>query len=358
LGAPRFVWEKFLGARFRRFAGNLLLGGLGLVLLLPELAAAQSCFSMQTEMMQLRSRATRSSDTDRYEQAYREQADVIARTEARARNAGCFGTGFFLFRRTPDPSCNVLVPKLREMQANLARLDQMRRQGGGSPDIYRMRELEGMMASRGCDLPRGGLYTSTPNDNWFERQPYSGGTYRTLCVRTCDGYYFPISFSTTSDRFPEDQQTCEAMCPGTEALLFYHPNPGGGPENMISITGEPYSALPTAFQYRKNLDSTCTCKPAGGYQITAVAQSAPLSIAPREAPIDLTAPLPRPRPAPGEDPETLADRAGYFVPRTGAAEPDGGIPVATSASGSPIRIVGPSLGNAAQDALVITPVPN
>ena len=39
----------------------------------------------------------------------------------------------------------------------------------------------------------------------------AAGTYRTMCVRLCDGYYFPISFSTTSERFPEDAQNCTAM---------------------------------------------------------------------------------------------------------------------------------------------------
>jgi hypothetical protein len=337
---------------------GVLAGGLGFALLLGDFAAAQSCFDMQAEMMQLRSRAGRGGDGARYDRAYREQADVIARTEMRARNAGCFGSGFFLFRRAPDRSCNELIPKLNEMQDNLARLDHLRRQGGGGGgggELYRMRELEGMMAVRGCDLPGGNLYEANPDDDWyFGQNPYfGGGTYRTLCVRTCDGYYFPISFSTTPEQFPQDAQTCEAMCPGAEAELFYHPNPGGGPEDMVAITGEPYSTLPTAFKYRTSLDAACTCKPPGGYQVAA-AQSVP---APGVT-IDLTAPLPRPRPAPGEDPETLADRAGYFVPRVGAPEADAGGPVATDASGRPIRVVGPALGNAEQDALVVSPVPN
>lgn len=347
-----------LRARSRRLAKSLLLGALGLALAEPALA--QSCYSMQAEMMQLRSRGAGGGDRDRYDRAYREQADVIARTEARARDAGCFGSGFFLFRRTPDRSCNTLLPKIQEMQQNLARLDHMRRQRGGSAEMYRMRELEGMMAARGCDIPRGTLYQARPNDDWFfgRQRNWGGGTYRTLCVRSCDGYYFPISFSTTSDRLPDDAQTCAAMCPGAEAELYYYPNPGGGPEDMISITGIPYSTLPNAFKYRTSLDSSCTCKPAGGYQVTAIAQSAPLSVAPIDAPVDLTAPLPRPRPDPGEDPETLADRAGSFVPRVRAEDGDDGIPVATNASGQSIRVVGPALGNAAQDALVITPVPN
>jgi Protein of unknown function (DUF2865) len=344
-----------LGVCFRRLAASLLAGTLGLALSAPGPAVAQSCFNLQAEMMQLQARGAGGNDSGRYEQAYREQSAVIARSEERARNAGCFGTGFFLFRRTPMQICSSLMPKLQEMQDNLARLDSLRRRGGGG-DSYRLHELEGMMAARGCRVPDGSLYQAHPDDNWFFKQnpAYStGGTYRTLCVRTCDGYYFPISFSTTSDRFADDANTCAAMCPGAEAQLYYHQNPGGGPEDMVSIAGEPYSALPTAFKYRTSIDASCTCKPAGGYQVAA-AQSVP---APGVA-IDLTAPLPLPRPAPGEDPETLADRAGDFVPRARAAEPDTETPVATEAGGHSIRIVGPALGNAAQDALVITSVPN
>ena len=192
----------------------------------------------------------------------------------RARNAGCFGGGFFVFRRAVDPSCRTLVPKLRDMQDNLARLDHLRRRGGGRNVADRVRELQGMMNARGCDVP-GGDFDNRPAGNFLyepDTPYYSGnGTYRTLCVRTCDGYYFPISFSTTSDHFPADARSCEALCPGAEARLFYYPNPGGGPENMISITGEQYSSLPTAFKYRTSIDSACTCRPAGGYLMIAAA---------------------------------------------------------------------------------------
>ncbi len=345
-----------LGDRLRRLFDSLLLSALGLVLFAAEPVAAQSCFSMQVEMMRLQSGGFgASSERDRYERAYREQSNVLARTEMRARQAGCFGSGFFLFRREPDRSCNTLIPKLRDMQENLARLDHLRRRRGGD-NSYRINELKGMMQARGCDLPGGSVFEARPDDNngFFRESPlYSSGTYRTLCVRTCDGYYFPISFSTTSDRFPEDAQTCAAMCPGAQAELFYHPNPGGGPETMMSMGGVPYSSLPTAFQYRTSLNASCTCKPAEGYSVAA-AQSAP---APGVS-IDRAAPLPRPRPAPGEDPETLADRAGYFVPPAKSDEPDAAGPLAADETGRQIRVVGPAIGNAAQDALVIAPVPN
>ena len=329
---------------------------MGVAVITSGSAYAQSCFSMQAELMFLQSQGVGGSgDRARYERAFREQANVLARTETRARNAGCFGAVFFLFRRSVDPSCNMLIGKIRDMQDNLARLDNLRRTGGDD-NAYRIRELQGMMGARGCDLPGGGFFEAAPRGNWLfeEDAPYyqGGGTYRTLCVRTCDGYYFPISFSTTSDNFQQDAQTCQAMCPGAQAELYYHDNPGGGPETMMSIVGAPYSALPTAFQYRTSLNAACTCKPPGGYTVASLEPSQQAVVE------DPTAPLPRPRPAPGEDPETLADRAGYFVPRVGVKEEASGTTLAIGPDGRPIRLVGPALGNADQDALVIAPVPN
>jgi hypothetical protein len=325
--------------------------------LLAASAGAQTCFTMQAEMMHLQSRGGGSfEDRARYERAYREQANVLAKTETRARQAGCFGGGFFAFRRAPDRSCDALVPKLGEMQDNLARLDHLRRQGGRDNVADRVRELQGMMNARGCDSP-GGVLESGPDGNFLYDRGYAGnGTYSTVCVRTCDGYYFPISFSTTSDQFPNDARSCEALCPGSEARLFYYPNPGGGPENMTSITGEQYTSLPTAFQYRTSIAPACTCRPAGGYSVTATAQSTNV-----QQPIldDPTAPLPRARPAPGEDPETLADRAGYYVPSAVNAAVAGPSLTTIGPDGRPIRVVGPAYwGKKDQDGLVIAPVPN
>jgi uncharacterized protein DUF2865 len=97
-------------------------------------------------------------------------------------------------------------------------------------------------------------------------QPYDSGpydrptTYRTLCVRTCDGYYFPISFSTTRSEFAHDADKCTASC-GSQARLFYHPNPGGTVEDMVDLTGFGYADMPNAFKYRKSLVNGCGCRP-------------------------------------------------------------------------------------------------
>ena len=94
-----------------------------------------------------------------------------------------------------------------------------------------------------------------------EVQPYDrGGTVRTLCVRLCDGFYFPISNATTRGELSRDADTCSAMC-SADARLFYHPNDGGSVETMVDLTGRAYSSLRNAFKYRKTLVQGCRCRP-------------------------------------------------------------------------------------------------
>ena len=91
-------------------------------------------------------------------------------------------------------------------------------------------------------------------------QPHvRSATYRTLCVRMCDGFYFPISFAAASDAIARDADKCEASCSG--ARLFYHPNPGGDIEGMLDMTGRAYASYPIAFRYRKTLVQGCQCRP-------------------------------------------------------------------------------------------------
>jgi hypothetical protein len=87
-----------------------------------------------------------------------------------------------------------------------------------------------------------------------------GATYRTLCVRLCDGYYWPISFATHKANFGRDSRTCAQSC-SAPAALYHYPNPGGEPENMVNLEGLPYTSLRTAFLYRATYDESCKCRP-------------------------------------------------------------------------------------------------
>lgn len=92
-----------------------------------------------------------------------------------------------------------------------------------------------------------------------ERPGFNASSYRTVCVRLCDGYFFPISFGTKPERFAHDEGLCRSRC-GSPAKLYVYPNPGGEPEQMVGLDGKPYSALKSAFLFRTNYDAACTCK--------------------------------------------------------------------------------------------------
>ena len=81
-----------------------------------------------------------------------------------------------------------------------------------------------------------------------------------MCVRLCDGYYFPVSFSTLPTHFQRDNDACQSKC-AAPTELYFHQNPGGSVDQMVSqSTQQPYTALRTAFRYRKEFVKGCSCK--------------------------------------------------------------------------------------------------
>ena len=95
----------------------------------------------------------------------------------------------------------------------------------------------------------------------FKRDPAYGGNFKTVCVRTCDGYYWPVSSSVTSARFETDAKRCDQGCLG-EAKLYYQHKDSEDPATLTGLDGTPYTALKTAFLYRKTLINGCGCRPA------------------------------------------------------------------------------------------------
>jgi hypothetical protein len=85
-------------------------------------------------------------------------------------------------------------------------------------------------------------------------------TYRTVCVRLCDGYYFPIRHGVTRASFTDDAAACQARCP-RESQLFYLPATGEMHDAVAVDGGTRYRNLPNAFRYRKALVDGCTCRP-------------------------------------------------------------------------------------------------
>lgn len=100
----------------------------------------------------------------------------------------------------------------------------------------------------------------TREDDYYSDYGYGYGTVRTVCVRSCDGYFWPVSYSTLPEFAYNDAGQCQAQCPGADVELYTYSNPGQEPEQMVSLNGVPYTSLPTAFKYRTSFDASCTCK--------------------------------------------------------------------------------------------------
>jgi hypothetical protein len=188
----------------------------------------------------------------------------------------------FLFSRTlrRTQRCIDLNSQVENARRRLAELDAQRRQIMGRSDRSYQDDIIRELARNGCgqqyvqearrrDTARnplallfGGEESDAPRGpaTQFGNLPFA--TYRTLCVRLCDGYYFPVSFSTLPNHFQRDAEQCQSQC-AAPAELFYHQNPGGAVEQMVSVaTQQPYTSLKSAWRYRKEYVQGCSCKAA------------------------------------------------------------------------------------------------
>jgi hypothetical protein len=106
-------------------------------------------------------------------------------------------------------------------------------------------------------VPRGKSKTIEVKDKDDDGDS-SDDTYRTVCVRLCDGAFFPLSFSTTRENFDADAARCDKTCAGSR--MFFYKNPGETLDDMEDLKGQPYKKLPTAFLYRTTYDAGCKCR--------------------------------------------------------------------------------------------------
>jgi hypothetical protein len=84
-------------------------------------------------------------------------------------------------------------------------------------------------------------------------------SHRPVCVRLCDGFFFPASVPAGGSTAASEEAACAGECPDAPTELYYQPRGSDKIEDAISAAGHPYSALPIALRYRSTQDSTCTC---------------------------------------------------------------------------------------------------
>ena len=267
-------------------------------------AASRACRQLEAELASA-SRGGNPAYVRKYDQAIARQSQQIVNTRSQARRAGC---GFSLFGGNVG-QCAALNATIERMSDNLDDLQRKRAQlaGGGSrrdrsrimaaldangcrggtakrlPDRETAgnkppaRPAEDVARQRGSSRQSSGTYLERNANRIIVRRDASGaspnGEYRTLCVRTCDGYFFPMSNAASLGDFERDQKNCESSCPGTEMQVFYTSGVADNSATMTSsVTGRPYSELPTAYLYKQPNTASpqgCGCNASQNFEVIA-----------------------------------------------------------------------------------------
>ena len=239
-----------------------------------------TCQRLETQLASLdrgNSDPARAQQIRGAEDVVNRQQFEIDRLVAQSRRMGCESSGFFSIFSNPPAQCGGLTRQIDQQRYALERLqNQLEQLNGGTTQRAAQRQsLLIALADNGCGAQYRSAALAGQQGGFFDRlfsgngglfsapSGQMGGTFRTICVRTCDGYYFPISFATTSDRFRDDEQSCQHMCPAAEVSLYTYHNPGEDVAQAASLNGRLYTELPTAFSYRKALNPACSCRRPG-----------------------------------------------------------------------------------------------
>lgn len=250
-------------------------------------AVAQSprCDAWRAELAQIERGGARVGNPNA-ERALQQVGAQLGRAQAAYASLQCDGAWVF---QAPPPQCGPLRGQIGQLRAQFASLQQQT--GGGvdnrrralmaalndncRPGIYSTQPIAPIQPQQPRTLfealfgvqpepqrPQGGMpeingeIFDPPPDDRFP----SWGAGRPVCVRTCDGFFFPLGNSPGGRETQSDM--CQALCPATETRVFYMPG-DGNIENATTRSGERYTSLANASRYTRQYDPACTCRKAG-----------------------------------------------------------------------------------------------
>jgi hypothetical protein len=233
----------------------------------PALGQTPECDRYRTELAALGQGGGQSAD------AQRARGD-LDRMRAYYQQIGCnrSGNGLF-FNQQPPAECSGLAQRMRQMEANIG---QLQRQAGFQDGTEQRRQQLQAALSQYCRTN-----TETARQPNFFEQLFGGpgqsnnqvrasdgpivddgqgrlGGSRVVCVRTCDGFFFPLP-AGGREGAPE---MCQALCPEAETQVFYMA-PEGDIERGVSAAGQPYTSLANASRYRRQVVPNCGCRKEG-----------------------------------------------------------------------------------------------
>ena len=194
---------------------------------------------------------------------------------AYARSIGCENHRFLFFGSEPPPQCGPINQQLGRMRANLEDL-RSHMGGGGRADLVARYNAEcaGQPGPGRSANVFDSLFGGSKNNPDVQTAPLTpDGTVagpstdahagsQAVCVRTCDGSFFPVSYAANSERYDSLENMCRALCPNAEVALYTFAF-GSDIEQAVSPTGQRYVDSPNALKYRTTLDPNCTCRRKG-----------------------------------------------------------------------------------------------
>ena len=216
----------------------------------------------------------------------------LEQTSAYAHSVGCDNQQFLFFGKAPPPQCGGIKAHLAALRSQLDAAQA--RASGDSPQRRALVARYNALCRENAAPPRekglletifGGLSGEGPRD--AEEAPAAplveeggpgddhvrGGGSQALCVRSCDGGFFPLTFSAHSASSDQLLELCRALCPNAEVQLFSRV-PGRDISTAVSADGSTaYENLPNALKYTKTYDPNCGCKPPNQSWVEALAHA-------------------------------------------------------------------------------------
>ena len=280
-----WFWRSAPGVASRHLgllAGALLFAGLADA---PTAKAQESarCADLRAQI----ARAGADASARRYRAAAEKLRGDYVKLAAKGRAMGCDREPFLFFGDPPPPQCGPLNARINALRSNIeanerAASDDSQRQalsarydaecrntprpaspGGRNAPKNFFEELFGLDASEEPPEMRGQSQEDSgipPEPGVDDAEGGRLGGSTAICVRDCDGGFFPAGFYANSGNLEDLDRLCKALCPNASVKLYTR-SQWGNLDDAISIDGARYSEHPNALKFQTSYDPSCGCKP-------------------------------------------------------------------------------------------------
>jgi len=256
----------------------------GLLIAFSLAASAASAQAVDCKRLQAQLAEASSGPSAAAAAAARAQRVELDRASAYAHSIGCDNQQFLFFGKAPPPQCAGLKANIQSMRGRYEALQQ--RAGGDSSarrQLVARYNAACVPGAAPAQPPREKNFFETlfgggddrqirddempvPSDEQIQKAPGDeeagngklGGS-QAICVRSCDGGFFPLNFSARHGNLDQLTELCKALCPNAEVAVYTR-NPAHDVSTALSIDGQPYKDLPNALKFVKSVEPNCGCK--------------------------------------------------------------------------------------------------